>query len=53
MISVAIERSRDLGMTGAVALHSLRGAETFYRNLGFKDFGADPAGDSLRYFELA
>lgn len=52
MISVAIERSRVLGKSGAVGLHSLSGAESFYRNLGFRELGADPAEDGLTYFEI-
>lgn len=52
MISVAIERSRILGKLGAVGLHSLSGAESFYRSLGFRELGADPAEDGLTYFEI-
>ena len=52
MISVAIERSRVLGLGGAIALHSLPGASGFYTRLGLADLGLDPSENGLQYFEM-
>ncbi len=52
IISMAIERSNELGYKGAIALHSLPGAVGFYARLRLKDLGPDPQENGLHYFEL-
>ncbi len=44
-------RSGELGYRGVVGLHSLPGAEAFYRQAGFMDCGADSEKEDLVYFE--
>lgn len=44
-------RSETLGFGGLVGLHSLPGAEAFYRKMGMSDLGVDDEKDGLRYFE--
>jgi hypothetical protein len=44
-------RSEALGFGGLVGLHSLPGAEEFYRKMNMKDWGLDGEKDDLRYFE--
>lgn len=53
MILAAIEHSTRLGFGGRLGLHSLKGAEEFYRRqFGMHDLGRDPRYESLRYLEL-
>ncbi len=52
MIEAAIRYSISLGFDGRIGLHSLRGAEGFYRDrLKMRELGADPFYENLRYFE--
>ncbi len=51
LLCCAIECSMEAGCGGAIALHSLPAAESFYRRLHFNDFGFDVA-EGYRYFEL-
>ena len=52
MMTAAIQASRETGWEGRLGLHSLRPAETFYRDAcGMTDMGIDSAYESLRYFE--
>jgi hypothetical protein len=44
-------RSEQLGYGGLVGLHSLPGAEMFYRKMGMNDCDLDEDYDNLRYFE--
>jgi hypothetical protein len=44
-------RSEVLGFGGLVGVHSLLGAEDFYRKMGMRDWGIDRGKDDLRYFE--
>ncbi len=44
-------RSEVLGFGGLVGVHSLLGAEDFYRKMGMRDWGIDRRKDDLRYFE--
>ena len=48
----SITDSHALGHEGRIGLHSLRGSDAFYRRLGFRDFGPDPANRGMTYFEL-
>jgi hypothetical protein len=52
LMVAAIERSLDLEYKGRVGLHSLKGAESFYRKCGMIDLGIDKAHETLRYFEF-
>lgn len=55
LIGTAVSQSINEGMNGRIGLHSLPGAEDFYRNVvGMTDFGVDQEGvhKGLRYFEL-
>lgn len=52
MIGAAVELSRTLGWGGRCALHSLPQSVGFYRHIGMRDFGLDPAKPFLRYFEF-
>ncbi len=52
MIQAAVRYSVSLGLDGRIGLHSLRGAEGFYRDrLTMRELGADPLYEDLRYFE--
>jgi hypothetical protein len=51
LLKFAQFRSEALGYGGLVGLHSLRGAESFYRKMEMIDGGLDPQKDNLRYFE--
>lgn len=44
-------RSEELKYGGLVGLHSLPGAEVFYRKMGMIDGGSDPEKENLTYFE--
>ena len=53
MIQAAIRYSLSLGFDGRVGLHSLGGAEGFYRDtLQMRDCGIDIGYEDLRYFEV-
>ena len=52
MIGAAVELSRTLGWDGRCGLHSLPQSVGFYRHIGMRDFGLDPAKPLLRYFEF-
>jgi hypothetical protein len=52
LLLFATERSVALGFGGIVGLHSLPGAQAFYRGMGFKDLGPDPQEAGLHYFEF-
>lgn len=55
LIGTAVSLSLEEEMNGRIALHSLPGAEVFYRDvIGMTDFGVDTEGvhEGLRYFEL-
>lgn len=52
LLRCAVAVSLDRGCSGRLALHSLHGAETFYRAKGFEDLGYDQE-EHLRYFELS
>lgn len=51
IISMAVKRSIALGFGGVIGLHSLQGAEGFYRRMGMNDFGPDKTENGHRYFE--
>ncbi|MDP4194851.1 MAG: GNAT family N-acetyltransferase [Bacteroidota bacterium] len=51
LLSQAIGESFENGYEGRIGLHSLPGAETFYKNLGMIDCGFDNH-KQLNYFEL-
>jgi hypothetical protein len=54
MIATAVSLSMDEGFKGRVGLHSLTGAESFYRHrIGMSEFPEDPTYHNLRYFELS
>jgi hypothetical protein len=53
LLEFAQYRSYELGYGGVVGLHSLPGAEEFYRQAGFIDCGTDPEKEDLVYFECA
>lgn len=54
LFTMAVSLSFDETFDGRIGLHSLPGAETFYRNtLTMTDLGEDPAYHDLRYFELS
>jgi hypothetical protein len=44
-------RSEELNYGGLVGLHSLPGAEVFYRKMGMIDGGFDSEKENLTYFE--
>ena len=53
LMTVSITLSRERGYNGRVGLHSLIGAESFYRDkCGMTDLGIDPTYEDLRYFEM-
>jgi Acetyltransferase (GNAT) family len=51
LIGVACDRAFQLGLNGRVGLHSVRGAEDFYRRLGFKAFDCHNEYHEI-YFEI-
>jgi hypothetical protein len=51
LLQFAKMRSEQLGYGGLVGLHSLPGAEMFYRKMGMDDCDLDEDYDNLRYFE--
>ena len=51
MLKFARFRSTELGYGGFVGLHSLPGAEGFYRKQGMIELGTDPTQENLVYFE--
>jgi hypothetical protein len=51
LLEFAQDRSHALGYGGSVGLHSLPGAEDFYRQTGFIECGADAEKENLIYFE--
>jgi hypothetical protein len=51
LLEFAEYRSHELGYGGLVGLHSLPGAEDFYRQAGLIECGADPEKENLIYFE--
>lgn len=51
LIKFARLRSEALNYGGLVGLHSLPGAEVFYRKMGMIDGGSDPEKENLTYFE--
>lgn len=54
LIAAAINLSFDEELNGRIGLHSLPGAETFYRDvIGMTDLGADKDKQGLQYFELS
>ena len=53
LIRQAIAESVARNFGGRIGLHSLPGADSFYRDaLQMRDFGADPNKENLRYFEF-
>ena len=53
LVWTALRYSVSLGLAGRLGLHSLQGAEGFYRDkLKMTDMGIDPAYENLRYFEM-
>jgi hypothetical protein len=54
LFMAAVSLSIEEEFAGRVGLHSLPGAEAFYRNqLNMTDMGKDDAYQNLRYFELS
>ncbi|MBW4985876.1 hypothetical protein KZZ07_25360 [Mameliella sp. CS4] len=54
MIGAAVSLSFDEGFRGRIGLHSLSGAESFYRHrVKMTEFDPDPNYQNLRYFELS
>lgn len=51
LLRYARVRSEELGLRGAVGLHSLPSSEAFYRKQGMVDWGQDAEYQNLRYFE--
>ena len=51
LLLYARQRSMELGYSGRVGLHSLPGAEGFYRRLRMTDHGPDAEKEGLVYFE--
>lgn len=53
LLTEAILQSRQEGFGGRLGLHSLPGADAFYRDqIKMLDLGPDPQYDGLRYFEM-
>jgi len=53
LLTEAILQSREEGFGGRLGLHSLPGADDFYRDqIKMLDLGPDPKYDGLRYFEM-
>jgi hypothetical protein len=54
LLAAAVNLSFDEELDGRIGLHSLPGAETFYRDvIGMTDLGADTHHNGLQYFELS
>ena len=54
LIMTAVTLSYEEEFSGRIGLHSLPGAEPFYReSMGMYDFGGDPDYHNLRYFEFS
>lgn len=54
LLAAAVSVSMDEELEGRLGLHSLAGAETFYRDvLGMTDFGPDDGYYGLCYFEFS
>jgi hypothetical protein len=54
LVGAAVNLSLDEELGGRIALHSLPGAESFYRDIvGMTDLGADIQKQGLQYFELS
>ncbi|MEM6866829.1 MAG: hypothetical protein AAF528_00395 [Cyanobacteria bacterium P01_C01_bin.121] len=53
LLTVARQRSVELGYDGRVGLHALPGTEGFYDHLNMLDNGPDPEKEDLVYFEYA
>lgn len=54
LLAAAVNLSLDEELGGRIGLHSLPGAETFYRDvIGMTDLGADTKHHGLQYFELS
>jgi hypothetical protein len=51
LLDFAQYRSQVLGYGSVIGLHSLSGAEDFYRQSGLLEYGADPDKENLIYFE--
>ncbi len=51
LLDFARYRSEELGYGGLVGLHSLAGAEGFYRRMNMLEYGEDEEMDNLIYFE--
>lgn len=52
LFNTAIQVSMNEDMDGKIGLHSLPGAQSFYTDLGMKDFGPDKDVENLNYYEL-
>lgn len=53
LIEAAVRYSVAVGFGGRIGLHSLQGAEVFYRDkIGMRDLGIDTGYEDLRYFEM-
>ena len=54
MLATAINLSASEGLNGRIALHSLAGAESFYReHMSMTDLGPDNGYGDLRKFEFS
>ena len=54
LLAAGVNLSLDEELGGRIGLHSLPGAETFYRDvIGMTDLGADTKHHGLQYFELS
>jgi hypothetical protein len=54
MLATAINLSASEGLSGRIALHSLAGAESFYRDyMNMTDLGPDSGYSGLRQFEFS
>ena len=54
LLAAAVNLSFDEELDGRIGLHSLPGAETFYRDvIGMTDLRADTHHHGLQYFELS
>lgn len=54
MLATAINLSASEGLNGRIALHSLAGAESFYRDhMNMTDLGPDGGYNNLRHFEFS
>ncbi|MEO1685673.1 MAG: hypothetical protein AAFS06_20750 [Cyanobacteria bacterium J06631_12] len=53
LLTIARQRSVELGYEGRVGLHALPGTEGFYDRLNMMDNGPDPEKEGLVYFEYA